>query len=92
VYLVLFLKPGATCIKESAMQMTSVGLLGNFLEMAISFLEVHRAQVNPANIKMINLDGRGPLPINQVMVKSLKEEGAELNWNTSLMTLHCDGR
>jgi hypothetical protein len=63
------------CIKESAMQMTSVGLLGNFLEISISFLEVHRAQVNPANIKMINLDGRGPLPINQVMVKSLKEEG-----------------
>jgi len=60
--------------------MTSVGLLGNFLEIAISFLEVHRAQVNPANKKMINLDGRGPLPINQVMVKSLKEEGIELNW------------
>jgi hypothetical protein len=64
-----------------------VGVLGNFLVIAILFLEVHKAQVKPANRNMINLVGKGTMPNSQVLVKSLKEVGYAFKWNTSLIKL-----
>jgi hypothetical protein len=42
--------------------MTSAGALGKHFSIAILFLQVHKAQANPADAKAINLFGQGPLP------------------------------
>jgi hypothetical protein len=55
--------------------MTSVGAFGVFFSVAILFLEVQSAQAKPEKMKMINLIGKGPLPLNQELQKSSHEVG-----------------
>jgi len=61
------------CISESARYRTSVGVFGIIFSIAILFLQ--RAQAKPENIKMINLIGKGPLPLRQVQQNSSQEVG-----------------
>jgi hypothetical protein len=48
------------------------------------FLVVQIAQAKPANINMINLMGKGPLPCSQVSEKCFNDFGQNFQWKISL--------